>query len=194
MTTRGIAMPAAHRRRSHRLAGAAVAASALLLLGTACSGGTEKRAFTVPSDLCGTPVPTDVLEPVLPAGGDVLRAEPETDRPGNRQCKVTVDGTTVLSAFAELRADPSVAKVARGNPYMDLDEHTGEDGTYTWSEQGGVHRIACPALSAEHPDRGHMFVRVLLHDEELSDADAAKELVLAYAKSVAASKECTGGA
>ncbi|MET9108330.1 hypothetical protein [Streptomyces zhihengii] len=180
--------------RVRRVAGAAVVAASLALAGTACSGDAEKRSFTVPSDLCGTPVPAAALDPVLPTSGEKLTADAKSREVGDTHCRVAVDGESVLSVFSERRADPSVAKVARGNPHMDLSEHTSEDGTYMWSGQGGVRSIACPAVSKEHPDRGHVFVRVLIYDENRADADAAKDLVLAVAKSVAASEECTSGA
>lgn len=185
--------PAPGRRGARRqLAAVAVAALALVL--TACSQPEEKRSFAVPSDLCGTPVPSAVVEPVLPKSGESLETKTRSQEVGNTHCRVNVDGTTVFSAVSEWQADPSVEKAAHINPFVDVDDHTSEDGTYMWSGKGGVRRISCPvaAKTKEHTDRNQLFVRVLIYNKEFSDADAAEELLLAYSKSVAGSKACTG--
>ncbi|MEV4684797.1 hypothetical protein [Streptomyces kurssanovii] len=168
--------------------------AALALALTACSQPEEKRSFAVPSDLCGTPVPTAVLDAILPKSGKTLEAKARSREVGATHCRVNVDGATVIAAFSEWTDEPSVSKVARSNPYLDLDDHTSEDGTYMWSERGGARRIPCPVAAKDHPDLNQLFVRILIHDEKLADADAAKDLLLAYSKSVADSKACTGAA
>ncbi|NWF28828.1 hypothetical protein HW130_21625 [Streptomyces sp. PKU-EA00015] len=179
-------------RRGARRQLAAVAVAALALVLTACSQPEEKRSFAVPSDLCGITVPSAVVGPVLPKSGKTVKTHAPSREVGKTHCKVDVDGTTVFSAISEWRADPSVRDAAHINPYIDLDEHTSEDATYMWSGKGGVRRIPCPVAAKDHPDRNQLFVRVLVYNKEFSDADAAKELLLAYAKSVAESEACTG--
>ncbi|WNO71940.1 hypothetical protein [Streptomyces sp. AM8-1-1] len=165
-------------------------AAQLALLLTACSEPEEKRSFSLPPDLCGTPVPAAALDAVLPKSGKSVKTAARSREVGDTNCRVAVDGTTAVSAINEWRADPSVKKAADINPYIELDEHTGEDGTYMWSGKGGVRRIPCPVAAKDHPDRNQLFVRILIHDEKFSDADAAKKLLLAYAKAVADSPDC----
>ncbi|MFF3291238.1 hypothetical protein [Streptomyces sp. NPDC003023] len=164
----------------------------LTLVLSACSQPEEKRSFAVPSELCGTSVPAAVVDPVLPKSGKTVKTHAPSREVGSTQCKVDVDGTTVFSAISEWQVDPSVSKAARINPFIDVDDHTSEDGTYMWSGKGGVRRIPCPVAAKEHADRNKLFIRLLIHDKEFSDADAAKALLLAYAKSVAESEACTG--
>ncbi|MFC8918970.1 hypothetical protein ACFT5C_24720 [Streptomyces sp. NPDC057116] len=183
---------APRRRRVQRHLTAVAAASQLALALTACSEPEPERSFTVPSDLCGTPVPAAAVDAVLPSSGRTLKAHAASRTVGATHCRVSVDGTTVFSAISEWRGDPSVQKAARINPYIDIDEHTSADGTYMWSGKGGVRRAPCPVAAKEHPDRNQLFVRVLFYDEKFSDADAAKDLLLAYAQSVADSAACKG--
>lgn len=132
------------------------------------------------------------LDAVLPKNGKNLEARASSREVGRTHCEVFVDDKAVFSAFSEWKADASVRKVARSNPYVDLDEHTSEDGTYMWSGRGGVRRIPCPVAAKDHPDLNQLFVRVLIWDKNFSDADAAKKLLLAYGKSVTDSADCKG--
>ncbi|MGX6744100.1 hypothetical protein [Streptomyces peucetius] len=188
--------PVAGRQSTRRKQLSALAGAALALVLTACSEAEEKRSFAVPSDLCGAPVPTAVVDPVLPKSGKTVKTHAPSREVGDTQCKVDVDGTTAFSAISEWQADPSVKEAARINPYIDVDDHTSKDGTSMWSGKGGVHRIPCPVAAAakKHTDRNKLFIRVLIYNKEFSDADAAKDLLLAYSKSVADSKACTGAA
>ncbi|GBQ04358.1 hypothetical protein SSP531S_58520 [Streptomyces spongiicola] len=169
-------------------------AAQLALILTACSDPEEKRSFTVPSELCGTPVPTASLDAVLPRSGSTVKADAQSREVGRTHCKVSVDGKTVLSAFSEWKRDASIATVAGSNPYIELDGQRSEDGTYAWSSKGGVRLISCPAAAKEHPDMNQLFVRVLIYDKKFSDIHAAKNLLLAYARSVADSAACRGTA
>ncbi|MER7110943.1 hypothetical protein [Streptomyces sp. NPDC000229] len=190
--TEGAPSSAPRRRRARRQLAALAVTAQLALVLAACSQPEEKRSFTVPPDLCGTPVPTAAVDAVLPRSGKTLKTHAPSREVGGTHCRVVVDGTTVFSAISEWQVDPSVRKAARINPYIDLDEHTSADGTYMWSGKGGVRRIPCPVAAKDHPDRNQLFVRVLIYNDKFSDADAAKKLLLAYAKSVADSAACKG--
>ncbi|GAA2517093.1 hypothetical protein [Streptomyces gobitricini] len=195
-TARAEDAPSSARRRQRarrRVAVLAVAAHLALAL-TACSQPEAKRSFAVPSDLCGTPVPAAAVDPVLPRSGKTLKTLARSREVGRMHCRVVVDGTTVFSAISEWWADPSVRMVAYSNPYIDLGEHTSADGTYMWSGKGGVRRVPCPVAAKDHPDLNQLFVRLLIYSEEFSNADAAEDLLLAYAKAVADSADCKGPA
>jgi hypothetical protein len=184
--------PAPRRLTARRLSALVVAAQLALLL-TACSEPEEKRSFTPPPDLCGTPVPTASLDAVLPKSGKTLETRAQSREVGRTHCEVVVDDTLALSAFSEWKKGDSLTKVAHSNPFVDLDEHTSEDGTYVWSNRGGVRLVSCPVAEKKHPERD-LFIRVLIYDKKFSDADAAKKLLLAYAKSVADSVDCKAAA
>ncbi|MFJ3929382.1 MULTISPECIES: hypothetical protein [unclassified Streptomyces] len=154
----------------------------------------EKRSFAVPSNLCGTGVPASVLDPVLPRSGETLTMRDRSKGVGNTYCRVIVDDHLALSVFSEWKDDPSVRRVALSNPYVDLATYESDDGTYMWSELGGAQRIPCPVAAEDHPDRNQLFVRVMIYNENVKDADTAKDLLLAYGTAVAASPECTGRA
>ncbi|MFJ6632972.1 hypothetical protein ACIQMR_16520 [Streptomyces sp. NPDC091376] len=187
-----VAAPAPKQRTARRLA-ALVAAAQLAMVLTACQEPEDTRSFSVPSDLCGTPVPAAALDAVLPKSGKTLEARASSREVGRTHCEVVVNDALVLSAFSEWKKGDSLTKVAGSNPYIDLGEHTSEDGTYTWSNQGGVRLIPCPVAAKAHPERD-LFIRVLIYDKKFSDTDAAKKLLLAYAKSVADSAACKGSA
>ncbi|WP_432067270.1 hypothetical protein [Streptomyces sp. C10-9-1] len=173
----------------------ALALTLALLLTSCASGPEERRSFTVPSDLCGTPVPPSVLDPVLPKGGRALTMDAFSTEVGRTHCEVFVDGDDLaLSVFSEWKDDPSVRRVALSNPYVDLATYESDDGTYMWSELGGAQRIPCPVAAKDHPDLNQLFVRVMIFDRSFEDAAAAKDLLLAYGTAVAASPECTGRA
>ncbi|TXS57197.1 hypothetical protein EAO77_14715 [Streptomyces sp. t39] len=112
---------------------------------------------------------------------------------GRTHCEVIVDGKLAVSAFSEWKKGDSLTKVARSNPFVSLDEYTSADGTYAWSNRGGVRIVPCPVAEKEHPERD-LFVRVLIYDKEFENSDAAKRLLLDYAEAVAESSACTGSA
>lgn len=186
---------APRRQRAWRRFAALAVAGHLAPALTACSQQEEdKRSFTVPSDLCGTAVPASAVDAVLPRSGTTLKMHASSREVGGTHCRVVVDGATVFSAISEWRSDPSVRDAAHINPYIDLDEHTSADGTYMWSGKGGVRRVPCPVAAKDHPDLNQLFVRVLVYNAEFSNADAAEDLLLAYAKAVADSADCKGPA
>ncbi|MFB7577957.1 hypothetical protein [Streptomyces hydrogenans] len=169
-----------------------VAALAFALLASGCSQAKEeKRAFEVPDALCGTPVPAELLSPVLPAGGTRIEEERE-DKHGAQYCTVSVDGTSVLHAewswWGEGKRTTQVASSQLG---VKLDEHVSDDGTYTYADKGGVSRVTCPEPSV--PTRkGEMelYAQIYIAHNGRPDEAAMEKLIQAYAKGVSASPEC----
>ncbi|MEU3609404.1 hypothetical protein AB0E83_28745 [Streptomyces sp. NPDC035033] len=167
-----------------------VAALALVLLASGCSQPKEeKRAFEVPDSLCGTPVPAELLSPVLPASGTKIEEERKPGK-GYFSCRVVVDGTTVLTAdwnWTEKGRTPR--SVAYDNPYLDIAEHEGGGGKYVYSSTGGVSRVTCDPVVAHRKGKYELFARVFVSDGEKS-APAMEKLITTYAEALSASSEC----
>ncbi|MEW5624982.1 hypothetical protein AB1388_00145 [Streptomyces hydrogenans] len=170
----------------------AVAALTLVLLASGCSEPEEeKRAFEVPTSLCGTPVPAELLSSLLPAGGEKIEEE-EKNGNGYFSCKVSVDGTDVLHASWSWWGEGTGAtKVAGSMQGVDLDEHVSEDRTYTYADKGGVSRVTCPEPSV--PTRKtemELFAQIFVSGDGQPDEAAMEKLIQAYAKALSASPEC----
>ncbi|MEU2544879.1 hypothetical protein ABZ618_05465 [Streptomyces roseolus] len=165
---------------------------ALVLLASGCSQPTEqKRAFEVPDSLCDTPIPAELLSPVLPASGKKITEE---QKPGNGyfRCTVSVDDNSVLNAsWAWWEKGTKATKVAATQWGVKLDEHVSEDGTYTYSDKGGVGHVTCPEPSVPtRKTEGDLFAEIFISDDGQPDEEAMKNLIQAYAKAVSASSEC----
>ncbi len=170
-----------------------VASLVLVLLASGCSQPAEEetRAFGVPDSLCGTPVPADLLSPVLPAGGERITEE-KKDGKGYFTCTVLVDGTDVLHAsWSWWEGGTGATKVAAAMRGVDLDEHVSEDGAYTYADKGGVSRVSCPEPSVP-TFKGEMelFAQIFLANNGRPDEAAMEKLIQAYAQGVSASPEC----
>ncbi|GGR45919.1 hypothetical protein GCM10010497_56640 [Streptomyces cinereoruber] len=165
---------------------------ALMITVSGCSQSEEpERAFKVPDSLCGTPVPPDLLSPLLPAGGEKLemKAAPRAAASAS-SCHLTVDGSAVLSSFWEWRIETDLAKVARSNPYVNLGTHKGKDGTYVYADKGGVSHVTCEPVQVSLKEGGKMYARIIVSDKGRPDAAASENLIRSYAKALEKLPEC----
>ncbi|MGW1013867.1 hypothetical protein ACWD4X_27980 [Streptomyces termitum] len=168
-----------------------IAPLALALLLAGCSQPPEeKRAFEVPGVLCGTKVSPALLSPLLPAGGEKLEAERSAPVGGGMMtCEVAVDGTTALSLGWDWRkTGTSPGKVANDNPYLKLAEQKTPDGRVVYGEQSGAARVACEPAAAHRRGAYELFATLKVF-EGRPDADAVKNLLVAYAKELEVSSE-----
>ncbi|MER6478863.1 hypothetical protein [Streptomyces filamentosus] len=170
----------------------ATATLMLVLFASGCSQAKEeKRAFEVPDSLCGTPVPAELLSPVLPASGEKITEEEKVGN-GYFRCTVSVDGTSVLNAkWTWWGKGTSTVNVAGSQWGVELDEHVSKDRTYTYADKGGVSRVTCPEPSV--PTRKtemELFAQIFLSNNGRPDEATMEKLIQAYAKSVSASPEC----
>ncbi|MFB7362725.1 hypothetical protein [Streptomyces hydrogenans] len=169
-----------------------LATLALVLLATGCSQAKEeKRAFEVPHSLCGTPVPAELLSPVLPASGVKISEEKKVGN-GYFRCTVSVNGSSALNAkWTWLGKDTTALNVAGSQWGVRLDEHVSEDRTYTYADKGGVSRVTCPEPSV--PTRKtemDLFAQIFISGDGQPNEAAMEKLILAYAKALSASPEC----
>lgn len=117
--------------RSRRTVAALVAAVAL----AAVAGCGSSRDYTVPDSLCGVPVHSADLAPLLPDGG-TLKQDRYPSEPGAPRCTVLVDDSQVMrfsGDFAEPETDPFKVNEAglldQGHP--EQVEHVGKRATLT---------------------------------------------------------------
>ncbi|WP_031014171.1 hypothetical protein [Streptomyces sp. NRRL F-5727] len=170
----------------------AVVAVALALLVSGCTQPEEeKRAFEVPDSLCGTPIPAELLSPVLPASGEKITEEQKVGN-GYFRCTVSVNGNSALSARWEWwDKGTRVTRVAGSQWGVRLDEHVSDDGTYTYADKGGVSRVTCPEPSVpRRKTENDLFAQIYISDYGRPDEAAMEKLIQAYAKALSASPEC----
>lgn len=170
------------------------AAGAFALVALACGLGAcsstsngEAREYTVPSSLCGTPVPADLLAPFLPSGSSVASRTEGDAAAGVERCVVTVDGERALTAATEWREKGErPSEVALDHERVDMADHE-STGTYLYSGTGAVGRVdGCTS-----PTFGGDLFTVLETQVEDGDKAAMKELITAYSKATRSSDVCT---
>lgn len=170
----------------------AMAALALALLVSGCAQAKEEeRTFKVPDSLCGTPVPAELLSPVLPTGGETITEEKKIGN-GYFSCTVSVDGTGVLHvSWSWWGGGTSTTKVTSSQRGVRLDEHVSKDGTYTFADKGGASRVTCPDPRA--PGRKgdtQLFAQIFLLAGGRPDEATMEGLIQVYAKGLSASSGC----
>ncbi|MEU5159363.1 hypothetical protein AB0G74_07075 [Streptomyces sp. NPDC020875] len=146
----------------------------------------------MPRDLCGYPVPTAALEPLLPPGEKItLRSK---DLSAYRRCTLVVDGERSISGRIVWNdKDSTVKKVAvREDPYTDLVDVISTDQSYAYSEKGGVSEVVCPDPELAHRRDMQMHVVIIAHDDLERDGKKVRELLLSYRDALAQSADCRG--
>ncbi|GHA99257.1 hypothetical protein ACIQRS_00080 [Streptomyces termitum] len=164
---------------------------ALALLLAGCSQPPEeKRAFEVPGVLCGTEVSPALLSPLLPAGGEEIEVKrSDLIGGGMMTCKVSVDGATALSLgwnWGEL-GEP-LRRAANDNPYLKLAKQETPDGRVVYGEESGATRVTCEPVVAHRKGNAELIATLKVF-EGRPDADAVKNLLVAYAKELEVSSE-----
>ncbi|MFF6899808.1 hypothetical protein [Streptomyces hydrogenans] len=170
----------------------ATATLALVLLASGCAqpAEEEKRTFTTPNSLCGTPVPAKLLSPLLPASGEKIEEE-KKELIGYSRCTASVDGERVLTASWEwMEMGRTARSVAYDSPYQDLADVESKDKRYVYSDTGGVSRVTCEPTVAHRRGEAELFVTIALAEDHKAPAPEMKKLLLAYAEALSDSSEC----
>lgn len=153
-----------------------------------CSGSDEKKAYNVPTELCGVSVDPDLISPFLPSGEEVgVRGTHPV--PSRQLCQVDVGGKWALMANQEWWAqDVSIATVASGNPQLGSAE-TSASGGFLYSGTGAVARVK----DCHSPDHSKqvLYTSLRVRASDLGDAAAMKKLATAYTKAVENADECS---
>ncbi|MFJ1597193.1 hypothetical protein [Streptomyces sp. NPDC088261] len=153
------------------------------LLVAGCS--SPAKEYATPSSLCDVAVPSDLLDPFLPAGKK-LSSVPKNDVQGVTRCRLVVDGKTVVSASTEWY-EKTLREVA-GAPYneVEVDSSTTPDKRYIYAAKGGIGLVDCQ--DPKRPDQRLVAsVRVTRGTE---DETRMKKLITAFTEGVAGPAEC----
>lgn len=159
---------------------------------TACTGGGQKRGYAVPSHLCGTHLSPKLLDPFLPGGRKIDVHLADTGIMGERRCNIEVDGDRTLS-LSTVWSSPGTAVSQMSASWWDIDvsKRIAKDRSHSYSEEGGVSKVACP-----HPDKnwrsqpGQLFAVVYSLETAPDNEQEMKDLVTGYAKAIEASGAC----
>ncbi|MFD4238959.1 hypothetical protein [Streptomyces sp. NPDC058542] len=165
---------------------AAVALTATL---AGCSGDEPpKKAYTVPTSMCGTPVDPALVKAALP-GGDSLTTATQKPNGGTVRCNLSVDGKEALSlAQTWWTQGQTTATVSQG--YSNTDDGTmSEDERFVHTGKAGVGKTVPSCKASEHPEQD-LYVTVETRDSGVDDPDAIKKLLVAYTKAVEGSAAC----
>nr|WSS62180.1 hypothetical protein OG284_13510 [Streptomyces sp. NBC_01177] len=177
--------------RRHRFISTVVSLSATVALAStlsACSGNdAPKKAYTVPTSLCGTPVDPALVKAALP-GGDSLSSAPSKPNGGTTRCDVSVDGKAALRLTQAWWGEQDTgAAVAQGYSYTDGGT-TSDDLRFVYAGKAGVGKVAS-CTSSEHPEQA-LFAVIQVLDSGIDDQTAMKSLITDYTKEVGQSAAC----
>ncbi|MFH9243349.1 hypothetical protein ACH4KO_34405 [Streptomyces anulatus] len=178
--------------RRHRFVGAAASLSAAVALAatlSACSGDDPpKKAYTVPTSLCGITVDPALVKAALP-GGDSLTTATTKPNGGTVRCNLSVDGKEALSLAQAWWGDgDNAAGVAQGYSHTD-DGVLSDDLRFVHTGRAGVGKTASACKATEHPEQD-LYVVVETRDTGVDDPAAIEKLLIAFTKAVEGSAAC----
>ncbi|MFI1221089.1 MULTISPECIES: hypothetical protein [unclassified Streptomyces] len=178
--------------RRRRFIGRVVSLSATVALAatlSACSGDEPpKKAYTVPTSLCGITVDPALVKAVLP-GGDSLTSATQKPNGGTIRCNLSVDGKLVLSlAQAWWSEGHTTAAVSQAYPGTD-DGTVSEDERFIYTGEAGVGKTVPACKASEHPEQD-LYTTVETRDSGIDDPDAIEKLLVAYTKAVEGTAAC----
>lgn len=155
---------------------------------SACSGDDPpKKAYTVPTSLCGTPVDPALVKAVLP-GGDSISSASSRLSGGAIRCDVSVDGKAALSLTQSWWSEgQTTAMVSEG--YAGTDNGAlSDDGRFVYAGKAGVGKTSS-CTSSEHPEQ-ELYAVVQVSDSGIDDQTVIKSLIVDYTKAVERSAAC----
>ncbi|MGQ4718666.1 hypothetical protein ACUN22_33910 [Streptomyces anulatus] len=178
--------------RRHRFVGSAVSLSAAVALAatlSACSGDEPpKKAYTVPTSLCGITVDPALVKAVLP-GGDSLTTATTKPNGGTVRCNLSVDGKEALSLAQAWWGDrDSATGVAQGYANTDGGKLS-DDLRFVHTGKAGVGKTVPSCKATEHPEQD-LYAVVETRDTGVDDPEAIKKLLIAFTKAVEGSAAC----
>ncbi|MEU9399334.1 hypothetical protein [Streptomyces sp. SID4985] len=153
-----------------------------------CSGPSEKRAYEIPSKLCGVQMDAKTVSPFLP-GGKQAAVRGTNPVPSRKFCQINVDDERAITFTQEWwEEDIDITTVATG---IRATKSAGlsDDGTSIFSGTGAVMRVK----GCKNPDHAaHMlYTTIQVRDTNLADPAAMKKLATAYTKAVKNSDACS---
>ncbi|MFJ8753379.1 hypothetical protein ACIREO_29210 [Streptomyces sp. NPDC102441] len=178
--------------RRHRFIGAALSLSAVVALASslsACSGDDPpKKAYTVPTSLCGVDVDPAQVKALLPGGDSVSPASSEPNG-GTTRCDVSVDGKAALR-LTQTWWGAGETGVTVAEAYDGTDGGaTSHDYRFVYAGKAGVGKTASSCKSSEHPEQD-LYAVIQVLDSGIDDQTAMKSLITDYTKAVDQSAAC----
>lgn len=156
---------------------------------SACSGDDPpKKAYTVPTSLCGIPVDPALVKAALP-GGDSLSTATVKPNGGTVRCNLSVDGKEALSlAQAWWTQGQTTATVSGG--YSDTDDgKVSDDLRFVHTGKAGVGKTVSSCKVKRQPEQD-LYTVVQTRDTGIDDPAAIEKLLVAYTKAVEGSPAC----
>lgn len=166
------------------------ATAALLITISGCSDQKEKRQYAVPHSLCGIPVDSNKLAPFLPPGRKLTVKQELSDGWGTR-CEIRIDSRFAVQTSLQWLSDaPNTAYFVGGQANSKLD-HEAENGRFLysgWEAFGKTHQCRSKKLLDSE-----LFTAFQMHSSNHQDADAMRQLITSYMKSVEKTDTCKRG-
>ncbi|MFJ8747739.1 hypothetical protein ACIREO_00075 [Streptomyces sp. NPDC102441] len=169
-----------------RLLPSIVGVMILAVISSACAA--DAKSYETPESLCGTPVPSKLLDPFMTPGkkvSTVSRSETE----GIRRCRLYVDDKEILSASTLwISRDTSLLEVA-AMAYNSVDpgDKKTKDGRYIYSKTGAIGTVTCQPPPTPNE---RVFASIRISGGK-PDAEALKNLIREYSEKLANSDHCS---
>ncbi|MET8831670.1 hypothetical protein ABZX40_38210 [Streptomyces sp. NPDC004610] len=155
---------------------------------SSCGESGKSRDYAVPSSLCGTSIGTDALDPFFPSGQNISTSA--DDDAGIKSCQVTVDNTVVMTTTQVwLERGQTTAYFAQGISLEKLD-HSFDDNRFRYSDTEAFGKTRT-CVDDEYDQE--LYTAVQVSDSDHKDAEAMKQVIVAYTGEVEESAECAEG-
>lgn len=170
--------------------GAVIAAFALAASGCSPEEAKEK-AYTVPSELCGTPIPQRALEPLLPPGDELTTRKAQGMSDSYIRCSLNVDEKYIISSRIDWEdKGETIIEVAKAHWEPRFTQSLQGVSNFEYSGLGGISAVKCANPELEHRKNMQLYVSVAVRDGKERAKEDIKTLLLAYQKSVGESTLC----
>ncbi|MFJ1644475.1 hypothetical protein [Streptomyces sp. NPDC088258] len=171
----------------------ALAALTLALSVTISGCGGEEREYAVPKTLCGVPVDSGLLEPLLPPGKEVfVKVADYAAGVARQDCVVYVDGDVWLTMYGRWEKAGVTARDAMHYHRGNGGDHSSANGKIISWYRGAATVVACP--SAKWKTEDFSIVASAVHRTEFeANEKAIKEFLVSYSEAFAAKPSCKSG-
>ncbi|MGA5205770.1 hypothetical protein [Streptomyces variegatus] len=174
--------------RKYSLISAAILTTLALAI-TGCGGDEQKRAYAIPSNLCGITVDSDTLAPFLPAGQKI--SVKDKSYSGAKGCQVIVDSKLIFTTNQVWLDEGNTTAFVAARQSLDRPRHSADSGRFRYSEYEAFGKTrGC----VDTKYKQELYTIMQASGSKNRDAEAMKRLIISYTKEVEKSAECTAGA
>ena len=154
-----------------------------------CGGDEKKREYTVPNNLCGIPVDSDILAPFLPSGRKITVKDKSYS--GAKGCQVTVDNKLIFITNPVWLEGGRTTTFVAARQSLDRNSHSAESGKFRYS---GYEAFGKTRGCIDTKYKQELYTIMQASGSKHRDAEAMKRLIISYTKGVEKSSECAAGA